>query len=327
MTTMPFNMSRGKQGLARTAVLIVAGLLGLGTLTVLYVYLAKPGRQSGTMAPVVLAAVDISSETILSPGMLKLELIPKSELREDAANTISAVEGKVTAMPLEAGEQIIAGSLVDKMTAFGLVAMIPRGTRAMTITVDSVDAVSGLLRPGNHVDVVASLIQGSDSVAKTILQDVTLLAVNADLQTVSGGEKPAPSKEQPPAGQPNAMNVTIAVRPEEAERLVAAQQKGKLKLGLRGMGDIAQAPTQGASINRVMGPSLIPPERLTQPTPRAVVRVTPGRAAKLSVRQSVAGGQSSVRPLLPPALPGFIVEAPTVRVIKGTQAQNVEVRH
>ncbi|MHB9038393.1 MAG: Flp pilus assembly protein CpaB [Armatimonadota bacterium] len=327
MTTMPFNVPRSKSGLARTAVLIVAGLLGLGTLVLVYAYLAKPGGQPEKLTPVVLAAVDISTETILSPGMVKLKLIPKSELQEDAATALSSVNGKVTALPLKAGEQIIAGSLVDKMTAFGLVAMIPRGTRAMTITVDSVDAVSGLLRPGDHVDVVASVIQGSDSVAKTILQDVTLLAVNANLQTVSRGEQVAPSKEKPPAEQSTATNVTIAVTPEEAERLVAAQQKGKLKLGLRGMGDIARAPTEGASLNRVMGSNLIPPERLTQPTSRAVVKVTPDPAAKLSVRQSIAKAQGSVQPFLPPALPRFVVEAPTVRVIKGTQVQDVEVRH
>ena len=105
------------------------------------------------------------------------------------ATTLAQVKDRVTLAPVEKGEVLSLAATADKSAVYGLAAIIPPGKRAMSITVDATDVVPGLLQPGQRVDVVASFVSGSDSVAKTILQNVPLLAVNGSA-TASPAEQP-----------------------------------------------------------------------------------------------------------------------------------------
>ena len=205
----------------------------------------------------------------------------------------------------------------------------------MSITVDSSDAVSGFIQPGDKVDLVASFAQGSDSVARTILQDIPLLAVNGNLAPQMTPTAPTPTGEKPKVGPAETTtSVTIAVTPVQAERLVAAQYKGKLKLGLRGLNDVSRVATAGSSLNQMLGipqgpgiggPGLAPP--------KAQARVSVRKAPRLRRARRPGAGTKGVAPVLPvlPALPGAgpaqagIPGQATIRVIRGTQVEDVPV--
>jgi len=199
----------------------------------------------------------------------------------------------------------------------------------MSITVDSSDAVSGFIQPGDKVDVVASFAQGSDSVARTILQDIPLLAVNGSLAPQVTPTGPTPTAEKPKPGPANeTTSVTIAVTPAQAERLVAAQYKGKLKLGLRGLNDGSRVATAGSSLNQMLGiprepgiggPGLAPSGAQAKVSVRKAPRLRRARRAPAGTR-----GVLPVLPVLPP-FPGAGPAQATIRVIRGTQVEEVPV--
>ncbi len=110
---------------------------------------------------------------------------------------------------------------------------MPQGKRAVTINIDSLSAVGGLISPGDYIDIIAQLNvpqgtkQTNEEVTSVIFQSLQVLAVGANFN---------------PSGDPQVYNaqqgarslyVTLAVDPEEASLLSFAQTKGKLQLSLR----------------------------------------------------------------------------------------------
>ena len=93
-------------------------------------------------------------------------------------------------------------------------------SRAISIKVDAESSVSGLIRPGDYVDVVstqvidkADLAQGT--LSETVLHNVRILAINQD--------GPA-NKER---------TVSLELAPEQVNKVTVADQLGKLSLAVR----------------------------------------------------------------------------------------------
>jgi len=106
----------------------------------------------------------------------------------------------------------------------------PAGKRAVTVMITSLEAVGGLLNPGDFVDVIAHLNVPSgkkaikESVTAMIFQNLQVLAINTNL------EEPGAYEFQQ---KENALKVTFAVEPREAGLLAFAEMNGKLELALR----------------------------------------------------------------------------------------------
>ncbi|MEI7998593.1 MAG: Flp pilus assembly protein CpaB [Candidatus Omnitrophota bacterium] len=117
-----------------------------------------------------------------------------------------------------------------KRAATFLTAKTPAGKRAVTVMIDSLAAVGGLLNAGDFVDVIGHLNvpQETSTATKTItamvFQDLQVLAINTNL------EEPGAYDEQ--QSSPS-LKVTFAVDPQEAGLLAFANKNGKLELALR----------------------------------------------------------------------------------------------
>lgn len=114
----------------------------------------------------------------------------------------------------------------------GLTGVIAPGTRAVTISVDSVSSINNLVKPGDHVDLIGTFrfpeMRGDrslDTITMTILQDVTILACGSDFGKYSYNEKPVRSRGY--------NTVTLELYPEEVDMIIFASQKGRLSLTLR----------------------------------------------------------------------------------------------
>src|SRR3989338_1637946 len=118
--------------------------------------------------------------------------------------------------------------------AFSIV--MPPGKRAVTIQVDTLSAVGGLISPGDFVDVIASLrvpeeINAEKAKTKEV---ITVLFQNLQVLAVGVLFKPAGGTELYENRQKSkSVNVTVAVSPEEAALLTFAETNGKLQLSLR----------------------------------------------------------------------------------------------
>ena len=105
----------------------------------------------------------------------------------------------------------------------------PAGKRAVTVMIDSLAAVGGLLNPGDFVDVIAQLnVPSQDPDKKTvtamIFQDLQVLAVNTN------EDDPGAYDDQQAA---SSLKITFAVDPQEAGLLAFANKNGILELALR----------------------------------------------------------------------------------------------
>ncbi len=215
-------------------------------------------------APVVFAVRDIPERTQIKENMLEVRQIPVDARHALAIEDKSKAVGEITRVKIAAGEQIISAKVSDQVKDVGFSAAIPDGKRAVAVAVTEVIASGGHITPGDYVDVIgvfemfvpsdkdgSPLSSGTKDLAggsgngdkpkrytsMTILQHIQVLAVakNADatLENANGDG----AKRAPTARQDEPKSVTLAVTPEEAERLFLAEELGKLRLSLRPFGD------------------------------------------------------------------------------------------
>lgn len=209
-------------------------------------------------ATVVMATTEIPFGESVEASHLRLQDVPV-ELRHDAAfAAVDEVVGQVATQMIYPGEMIIAPRIAQSGGGSGLAAVLEQGKRAVTVRVNDVLGVAGFLLPGNRVDVVATRRSNganNDIASETILSDIQVLAV--DQLASQADDDPIIVRA-----------VTLAVTPEQAERLVRATQEGQVQLTLRNPFEKA-APLVAAE-----EPVPEPEAKPTPPQPRRVYRPT-----------------------------------------------------
>jgi len=128
-------------------------------------------------------------------------------------------------------EGIKTKEIVDS-TVFSVIT--PPGKRAVTILIDTLAAVGGLINPGDSVDVIAQLSiptmegkQETEQVTSVLFQNIQVLAIGTNFKPV--GNALVYQAQQ----KARALNITLALSPEEAGLLTFAQSNGKFNLSLR----------------------------------------------------------------------------------------------
>jgi pilus assembly protein CpaB len=229
-------------------VAVCAGLLA-ALLVFLFVDAQKTrAAQMATPVSVVVAVQDIPARTIIEPSALRLSRQPVGLLPSDCASTLEEVKGKVALEMIGAGEPIRRGKLSAKNASLGLAYVVKADMRAVAVALDPIIGVAGFLKPGDRVDVLATFVVDDISVTKTVLQDVELLTLGGEAQPTEVASKEGQSAQA--RTQPNA---TLAVTPEQAEKLILAESRGKLRLALRAVGDDARVVLPGVTTVALIG--------------------------------------------------------------------------
>ena len=285
-------------------VLAAALVLGVITAGLVYWFLTKQANITQANRQVVIAAREIPRNTPISVDMLKMG---ETEAEDPGiASSLEMVIGKVAKARFEAGEPITLQSI---QSPGGLAGIVPPFMRAVTVALDPIIGVGGFLQPGDHVDVVATFNINNGTVTKTVLQDVELLATGAEVISGSEGEKGGKSKEQP--------NATLAVMPMDAEKLILAESKGKLRLTLRSPGDVSTlASARGITSRALLG--VVPPD-----VPQASQASSSYPAAYQQPPPSLAGSLTIPSRELEPLK---IKPEKTVMVIRGTKVEEAVVQ-
>jgi pilus assembly protein CpaB len=184
---------------------------------------------------VVVARQDIPARSKIAREMIELTSYPKELIGTGAVIDPKEVEGRLTIARIRAKDQIRASDLVGEGQVPTLAYDIPQGMRAIAIQADEVKAVGTAVKPGDRVDILATYTSPTtrQETTQMILQNVLVLAVNK-------GETDAQSK----GGGANS-SMTLAVKPEEAELLTAADRAGALRIALRPVQDKTIIPTMG----------------------------------------------------------------------------------
>jgi pilus assembly protein CpaB len=173
----------------------------------------------------------------------------KKSARPDA---IKQFIGAIVRAPVAAGQPIYDPMVVFAKGSGFLAAMLPKGMRAVAMEITPVTGAGGFILPDDHVDVVLTLNDlsaqqeggGPKLVSKTILRNVTVLAVDQAVEEKKG-EKVVVGK-----------TATLEVTPEQAQMLALARQQGTLSLELRSLLD-SQSPTPETAVEAREAPTAI----------------------------------------------------------------------
>jgi len=195
------------------------------------------------VASVVVAAKDIDAAQGLKAGQLSVVQWPQKSVPKGGYGSVEEVVGRVTVLPMGAGEPILEPKLAPQGTPAGMVALVSDKKRAMTVKVNEASGVAGFIIPNNRVDVVVSMNRGefsNDPLAKVVLEN---------LRVLGAGQKII---EKDPDGKPQVVpTVTLEVTPEEGERLALASGEGHISLVLRGQKDEALVATKGVKTTQL----------------------------------------------------------------------------
>ena len=175
----------------------------------------------------MVAAIQQRSDQQMAALAQEVERV-KSEQTAAMQKQMTAMQQALQQQAQERAQQAQAVE-VKKPTQTSLALKIPAGKRAVTVTIDSLAAVGGLINAGDFVDVIAQLnVPSQDTDKKTvtamIFQGLQVLAVNTNL------EEPGSYSEQQMAAS---LKITFAVDPQEAGLLAFADKNGTLELALR----------------------------------------------------------------------------------------------
>lgn len=225
-------------------------LLALGCGLVASIGISEVMSNRNQAAPVVetdkilVAKQDIKVNEPLSDKNTQAEDWPKEKIPVDAVHDFKELDGQRAGGSILVGEPIRKAKFaVDKR-----IEEIPHGYRVVAVQADAVSATGNLLQPGDRVDVVVSVkhanaVQGNSQIAKTILQNVRVFAVNEQWRPAEGKDKSDDSI--------TARTVSLLVTPDEAETIALASDLGRIRLILRNPDDDQFAETEGTEENEI----------------------------------------------------------------------------
>lgn len=303
----------------RTRMIIAAVCLGLIAAVLTYVYVKRAG-EAARPVPVLVAQQDIASGAIVKAGMLTIKSFPVGKLPSGALQNEASVEGMVALENIKAGEPITVKKLGPGNR---LAYRVPPMMRAVTVALDPIIGVGGFIKPGDHVDVVATFKVNDGTVTKTVLQDVLLLATGSELLP----KEVTPERRQD-AKSETIPNATLAVTPMDAEKLILAENRGKLRLTLRNAEDTSYVSTRGITSRAVIGnvPPDVPEKKSPSPPP---VRTTTVSRTTGTLLPPVGPGPvlSSFEqlPTLGSEQRSEVEEGKKIQIIRGTKLEETVV--
>jgi pilus assembly protein CpaB len=215
-------------GSRRSLMVIAAMVLGLIAASATFVYVR--GVESRAYDGAELVEVFVASGEIPkgTPGenaaavAIKAARIPTQFRPGTALTSLDGIKGKVALANLSPNTVIVDGQFVDPRTAQVTFSQrIPAGNVAITVSVDQVRGVAGLLVPGDKVNILVA-----DGPSQRVLyQNVPIIAIGTTAA-------PQPGETQQVAN-PGSGLITFAVPADAASRIAfAATQGGGLYLTL-----------------------------------------------------------------------------------------------
>jgi len=230
----------------------IAIALGIGLLAALFGMLYLNAQRdaligSSEVVQVYFAARDIAAHAPLEPDMLEKRPVPRNYLQPGSIPVtevpdVAKVRG-VTLVPIKIGEQIVRTKLYEGAPPPLSMDMKSRpGMVAVGIAMSSEPAsVSGLVVPGDRVDVLASFEfeKGpSDRFTEVRPLYLNVEIMGVDRRTVSNQALVgAEQQKTEQAAAIRAETVTMALPPAAAQQIILAQQLGSIWLLVRGKGD------------------------------------------------------------------------------------------
>ncbi|ERI91499.1 Flp pilus assembly protein CpaB [Clostridiales bacterium oral taxon 876 str. F0540] len=230
-------------------IIIASFILALFAAITIFMYLQsiKSPKTIAKKTTVLVAADTIQPRTLINKDMVKEVQVSDSTLFSDYVNDSSKVIGKYTKETIMKNEGFHKDKLINNDEE-ELSLKIDKDHRAISVNVMGDAGVAYLIKPSDFVDIVVYLSEKSDGtkaarpdVAKIILQNIEVLAVNKQLDREVNKDNKDAQKDQA------AYLVTLSVETKSLEKIVLAESIGTIKLALRPLKDDSTVETNGTT--------------------------------------------------------------------------------
>ena len=209
---------------------------GCGLIAMFLFQQASAGKgQAEEKIEVLVCIRELTPGEKLNDENVEFRKYPTSMVPENAVLTKEEYEGLATVARTFPGDMITLDKLSDQSAPSG---DIPSGMVAIGIPVDSTMTSSGMLLPGDRVDVLVTFLMrsalGSGKTIKTVLEFVQVFATDSEREAVStnGSEK-------------KTKTITLLVTPDEAMLVKLAEEVGRLHLAMRSKTDATRQVAEG----------------------------------------------------------------------------------
>jgi len=213
-------------------------------------------------------------ETIIADGSVITQAIPRKYLAEGVLTSLEDYKGYIAAVPINKGEQITATKLI-RPEDIGLAFTIPDDMIAISIPVNEVIGVSNLINVGDKVNVIATFKPGMEQtitvyeeaeeakeateeiqqeITRTLLWNVEVLYIGTKVEIAERTEETGGmlgTQTDTSTRKTEIKTVTLAVSPEDSEKLVFTEEMGSVWLALLPTKEIERVETFGRTYNNI----------------------------------------------------------------------------
>ena len=252
----------------------------------------KPDEVMVLAAARPLAVGTLLADEHLTEAGIDEELVRRRHIETEDLDQDEMPHGYVVREAIAAGAPVTWTSLVGPRQRGFLAAVLRPGMRALTVKLGAGTRHSGLVDPGDRVDVVLTAHSRErdrqNVLARTILEDVRVVAVDRRIGSGAGSAEGGGEVERK-----EIVTATLEVLPSQTGLLALGELEGELSLAVRPLA-ASGAPAEALDVVDMQSLLALPQESLQQKTVRvvrgsSVNEVTFGNEAKpLSGREAVA---------------------------------------
>lgn len=214
--------------------------------------MGNPGQVARVEAPPAVAPVPrvrmlvasrpLSIGTLLKDDDFREREVTADEVPEGAftggADSRTELRGALLRRFVDPNQPVVATDVLRPRDRGFLAAVLRPGTRAISIGVDVVTGASGLIWPGDEVDLILTQnLQGQGQqeagrrvVGETILSAVRVIAVDQQISHSDNTQQRVVAR-----------TVTLEVTPDQAERVAVAMQLGRISVVVRAIEGVPEA--------------------------------------------------------------------------------------
>lgn len=227
--------------IARIFVLAIAVAAGIIAFRMVMMSGNKPAEPQIVQAPaaeqiktqVLVAQRDIPLGAKLTADDMSLakwpeDAVPFGAVTKEASPLANEeYEGRIARAPIFAGEPVRPERLINTDKGF-MAAILPKGKRAIAVSVEAETTAGGFILPGDKVDLILTRKSDTGALSETILENIRVLAIDS---TTAG--------EQDQKNLSPKRTATLELTLPQSEVVAQSQQIGTIALALRSAQDSA----------------------------------------------------------------------------------------
>lgn len=222
---------------------LLTGVIAAILIFVLISSLIKIG--GGNTVQVVTAAQTISANTLITENMLALKEVPQEAVLPGAITKMADATGKTVKADIYQGEQLITEKLIlpGDSNNGTLAYSIHSGMRAITISVDAITGIAGMIHPSDKIDLMGEFDYKGNVYTDLVEENINVLAVDnnkSPTNAVGDGSIVAYS------------TLTLEVTPAQAMEISMAAHSGTLRAVLRSPLDKVQLNSKSITLTNVL---------------------------------------------------------------------------